>query len=1253
MDNHPPNTEFSEGSDEELAFLYQLGLALASGRDLFSTLLTLQTTILKLIPADAMFIAIHDKSSDIVEYPIYFEVGSPGSQPSRRLGERPGLTGAVIYSGKTLYLPDMNTEEVIRMYAPVDDDKDFVMRTFLGIPLTVNNTVFGVLSVQSAQENAYSSDQIRFMENVAIQAALAIDKSRLLDQLKMELKERRMIEIDLRQRESILEAVAFAAEQFLKTSDWRQKIDQVLERLGTTIHVTHAYLFEDHISETGEPTTSMRYEWTAPGHASDLDNPEFQNSKIYEHGYEDLIEAMSRGDVRARNISTFNSVEKNAMDRMGVRAILEVPVFVNNQEWGAMGFDDFEQERVWTGAEVDALKIASGVLGAAIQRQQADSSVRESERIYRQAIEAADAVPYYRDYKSNSYPFIGQGIYRMTGYGPQEMSPDRWREMVMETVALDNAASIQEGELSNTEKNVRLKTWRSDLKIRTRSGQIRWLTDSSIELLDAQNVPQGAIGILQDITDRKMTEAGIRKRESMLEAVTFSAERFLKASNWRENMDMVLERLGREFDATHAYLFEHHPNSEKKTVSFMSYEWTAAGYPSDQDNGLFQGTHLLDGGEETTDDILRRGVVFVGNTFTFPETEKERLKQLGVKAMIELPLFVKGEWWGTVGLDDMKEEREWTTSEIDALKIAVGILSAAVQRQEAEAAVQESERIYRQAIEAAGAVPYYQDYQLDVYTFMGRGVQEITGYSAEELNPEIWKSMILEMQLSGELTEMTEGEAVQSVRGGLMKAWKCDYRIRSRDGRERWIADRAIELMSESGLSYASVGILQDITERKLVEANLRQGEAILEVVAGAANTFLKISEWNKNVWQQEVDKLLKSLGTVIRASHAYLFVNDLLPDGQMHMTMSYEWTAAGFESDLGNPKYIKMVVGADYMESWNERIVNGLPYIGDANHLNPGDMNELRSRHIEALVDVPIFIDGLWWGTIGFDDMLQPRFWSTTEVDALVVAANLLGAAVKRNQTDSILQQELEKRKTLINELESKNQELERFTYTVSHDLKSPLFTIRGFLGYLEQDALSGNRERLTSDIQRISEATDKMQTLLNDLLELSRIGRMKNESTINPFTEILQEAIGLVEGRLMERRVTLRIEENLPAVYGDRPRLVEVLQNLLDNAAKFMGDQPESSIDVGWVSDIAQQERSTFFVRDNGIGIAPEHFERIFGLFNKLDPRSEGTGIGLALVKRIIEVHGGRIWVESEAGQGTAFFFTLPTQPSPNSVI
>jgi signal transduction histidine kinase len=114
---------------------------------------------------------------------------------------------------------------------------------------------------------------------------------------------------------------------------------------------------------------------------------------------------------------------------------------------------------------------------------------------------------------------------------------------------------------------------------------------------------------------------------------------------------------------------------------------------------------------------------------------------------------------------------------------------------------------------------------------------------------------------------------------------------------------------------------------------------------------------------------------------------------------------------------------------------------------------------------------------------------------------------------------------------------------------------------------------------------------------------------------------------------------------VYGDRPRLLEVWQNLIDNAAKFMGDQPDPQIEIGRVGN-AEDGSPIFFVRDNGIGIDPKFKDRIFGLFDKLDPRSEGTGIGLALIKRIIEFHGGRIWIESEPGKGSTFYFTLPSR-------
>jgi len=236
------------------------------------------------------------------------------------------------------------------------------------------------------------------------------------------------------------------------------------------------------------------------------------------------------------------------------------------------------------------------------------------------------------------------------------------------------------------------------------------------------------------------------------------------------------------------------------------------------------------------------------------------------------------------------------------------------------------------------------------------------------------------------------------------------------------------------------------------------------------------------------------------------------------------------------------------------------------------------------------------------------------------------------------------EEREKLIIELGAKNAELERFTYTVSHDLKSPLVTIQGYLGLLKQNLASGKLERIHSDMERISNAAKKMEHLLKDLLELSRIGRLMYPSKKVPFEEVVREALEIVHGQLEVLGVTVHTQSNLPVVYGDRQRLIEVLQNLLDNAAKYMGNQKDPLIEIGHVGE--EGGKPIFFVKDNGIGIAPEYYERIFGLFNKLDATTEGTGIGLALVKRIVEIHGGRVWVESEVGNSSAFYFTLPRE-------
>ena len=156
------------------------------------------------------------------------------------------------------------------------------------------------------------------------------------------------------------------------------------------------------------------------------------------------------------------------------------------------------------------------------------------------------------------------------------------------------------------------------------------------------------------------------------------------------------------------------------------------------------------------------------------------------------------------------------------------------------------------------------------------------------------------------------------------------------------------------------------------------------------------------------------------------------------------------------------------------------------------------------------------------------------------------------------------------------------------------------------------GNLDRLKEDIQRISAATDKMQRLLNELLELSRIGRLMNPPENIAFGDLIQEVLKLMEGRLQERNIEVKIQDDLPVVFGDSQRLLEVIQNLLDNAVKFMGTQPKPVIEIGTQGE--ENGMPVIYVRDNGIGIAPEHHERIFGLIQQIKSKRRrhrgGTG-------------------------------------------
>lgn len=228
---------------------------------------------------------------------------------------------------------------------------------------------------------------------------------------------------------------------------------------------------------------------------------------------------------------------------------------------------------------------------------------------------------------------------------------------------------------------------------------------------------------------------------------------------------------------------------------------------------------------------------------------------------------------------------------------------------------------------------------------------------------------------------------------------------------------------------------------------------------------------------------------------------------------------------------------------------------------------------------------------------------------------------------------------KSKAEELASSNKELEQFAYAVSHDLKAPLRGIDSLAGWLAEDYQDKLDQEGKKQLGLLKERVQRMYSLIDGILEYSRIGRIQGEPVAIDLNILLKEVTELIQ---VPAKIHILVKKGLPVIHAEKTRIHQLFQNLLSNAIKFM-DKPKGKIEVGFTED---GHFWRFSVRDNGPGIDEKYFEKIFQLFQTLGMKEneEGTGVGLTLVKRIVETYGGRIWVESKVGEGTTFYFTLP---------
>lgn len=235
--------------------------------------------------------------------------------------------------------------------------------------------------------------------------------------------------------------------------------------------------------------------------------------------------------------------------------------------------------------------------------------------------------------------------------------------------------------------------------------------------------------------------------------------------------------------------------------------------------------------------------------------------------------------------------------------------------------------------------------------------------------------------------------------------------------------------------------------------------------------------------------------------------------------------------------------------------------------------------------------------------------------------------------------------------QVKARTAELEAFIYTVSHDLKSPAVSMNGMAGIMKEEYGQQMDEKARHYLDRIIGNANYMEELIQGLLTLSRIGRAQEHRERVEVKEVIENVLEILHSQLMQRNISVVVQPAFPHFMFDPILLAQIFQNLVSNAAKFMGDQPHPRIEIGGRES---DGGVAFYVKDNGIGIDSAYHEKIFAIFQRLhDVKVEGTGVGLPIVKKIVDLNGGKIWVESQPGAGATFYIWLPRKNTLQPVV
>ncbi|MFN6570431.1 PAS domain S-box protein [Dendronalium sp. ChiSLP03b] len=871
-----------------------------------------------------------------------------------------------------------------------------------------------------------------------------------------------------------------------------------------------------------------------------------------------------------------------------------------------------------------SISLLTSELNAA--RKRAESKLQESENRYREMVEAVQDYAIYRLDLQGRIVTWNTGAERIEGYTAKEILGEHFSCFYIAS-DLERGHPAHSLQIAASQGKFAEEGWRV-----RKDGSQFWASVLLTAIRDKQGSLLGFSKVLREMTAHKQAEEELRVRARQQKAIAQLGQLALSGINLTALMDETVTLVAQTLNMEYCKILELLPQRDILLLrAGIGWQPELVGRATVSTGTNSQAGYTLLFNQPVVVTDINKETRFRGSSLLFNH---------GAIGGISVIINGHNPPWGVLGAHTSRQ-RTFSQNDINFLQGVANILAEAIDRSESTQALQESYNLLQSVLEGTNDAVFVKDRQ-GRYQLLNTAAARIFGNAKDQI---VGKddTQLLPIDIAAAIREtdrriMTRGRA-EVVEELVREAGSLHTYLSTKD-----------PYRDARGNIIGLIGIARDITERKRAEAALFRSNQRLETLQAIDRAILRAESP-----EQIAQAALERLTSVITCQHAAVIL--------FNFNTGEAQILAG-QIALNFAKSVVPITALTPLETVKQR--EPTLYIEDIASLSsrtPALERQLQEGSRSFLAVALLVEDNLIGDLTLFAN--RPAAFSPEDQAIASEIATQLAIAIQQSRLREQLQNyanQLEQRVTeRTAALVEANNELEAFGYSVSHDLRAPLRSMQGLAQALQEDY----SDLLDSDgqeyIERIIASAERMDGLIQDLLNYSRLSRAEMKLRILNLTEIVTEATSQLE-TLRSRQAQITIEQPLPEVIGHRTTLIQVLVNLLSNAIKFVptNKQPQVRVwaEVGRAGGAGEAggelltqhsvlPRIRLWVEDNGIGIAPEHQERIFNVFERLHGEESypGSGIGLAIVRKGVERMGGQVGVESVIGQGSRFWIELRT--------